>query len=87
MFYILCCAQLIMTKATIEHLKYITPKSLRDFRDDTNTFISFASSTGKNGLIQLGLNGKGNYCVKIKDRVEEHANSLQAVDRYVELVS
>jgi hypothetical protein len=76
-----------MSKAKIEHLKHITPKALRDFRDDENTFISFASSTGKNGLIQLGLNGKGNYCVIIKDKVEEHINILQAVDRYTELVS
>lgn len=71
-----------------KHLQEITPKALREFREDTELFMTFASSSGKNGLVQLGVNGKGNYITKHRrNKIVEHANSLQAVQEYTKLLS
>ena len=71
-----------------KHLKEVTPKALREFREDAELFISFASSRGKNGFVQIGVNGKGNYVTKDRrNKIIEYVNSLQAVEEYNRLLS
>jgi len=76
-----------MSKAIKQHLEIVTPENLRLFRDGSETFISFASSICKNGRIEVGVNGKGQYGVKTRNGLEVFMNALQAVKDYSEKVT
>jgi hypothetical protein len=79
-----------MDKATKMHLEEITPEAL-EFWKQHKAFISFASSTGKNGHIELGVNGTGFYAVKQKKGMSSNTtyymSEKEAIKQYAELLS
>lgn len=80
-----------MNKAIKMHLENITIENLMLWRT-RNAYSSFASSTGKNGHVDLGVNGNGDYVVRYRitgeTKEEEYFSSAEkAIERYIELVS
>lgn len=71
-----------------KHFEGITPEKLKEFREDPTLFVTYASSTSKNGFLELGLTGSGNYATRLsrKDTLV-HKTPLQAVEHYKSLLT
>lgn len=75
------------SKFVKEHMKLVTPNALRQFRSDEETFISFASSVGKFGHVEIGVNVKGRYVVRTKDSSKTFVVADDAVKEYERLIT
>lgn len=74
-----------MSKAIKEHLESITVESLMQFRSEA--FISMASSSGRHGRYNLGVNAVGQFVVKTRTETFTFNNPAQSIEKYAELVS
>lgn len=74
-----------MTKAIKQHLESITVDNLMQFRSEA--FASMASSLGRNGSFNLGVNAVGQFVVKTKTETFTFNNPADAIEKYSELVS
>jgi hypothetical protein len=75
----------IMSKAIKQHLESITVDNLMQFRSEA--FASMASSPGRNGSFNLGVNAVGQFVVKSKTETFAFNNPADAIEKYSELVS
>ncbi len=75
-----------MDKATQTHLENVTPEILERWREE-NAFASFASSTGRNGHVELGIDGTGLYVVKDNGKQINYHCPATAIKRYTKLIS
>jgi hypothetical protein len=79
-----------MTRATKVHLEGITKESFMNWLSN-DAFITYASSTGKNGLVELGVDGRGNYAVRIRHKTGRdthfYNNANKAIKAYGELLT
>lgn len=74
-----------MSKAIKDHLKNVTVENLEEFRNDA--FISFASSTSRNGRFEIGVDSFSRYVVKHNGIAFIYNDPQSAVQMYHELVS
>ena len=79
-----------MTRATQVHLEGITKESFTNWLSN-DAFITYASSTGKNGLVELGVDGRGNYAVRIRHKTGRdthfYKNANKAIKAYSEFLT
>lgn len=79
-----------MTRATQVHLEGITKESFTNWLSN-DAFITYASSAGKNGLVELGVDGRGNYAVRIRHKtgIDTHFynNANKAIKAYGEFLT
>jgi hypothetical protein len=73
-----------MSKAIKDHLKNVTVENLEEFRKEA--FVSFASSTGRNGRFEIGVDAFSRYVVKHNDKILIYNDAESAVEMYHELV-
>jgi len=68
-----------------QHLEQINVENLMQFRADA--FLSMASSSGRIGSFNLGVNAAGQFVVKSKTETFVFNNPSDAIDKYTELLS
>jgi len=72
-----------MTRAIQVHLDGITKESFTNWLSN-DAFITYTSSTGKNGFTKLGVDGRGNYAVRTKNKTHSYKNADLAIKAYGE---
>jgi hypothetical protein len=70
-----------MNKGDKLHLESITSENLIKFRF-SNSFMAFASSSGSDGVKQIGVNGLGQYVVKLGGLELYYSDPEKAVELY-----
>jgi len=73
-----------MSKAIKDHLQNVTVANLEEFKNEA--FVSFASSTGRNGRFEIGVDAYSRYVVKDNGKILIYNNAESAVEMYHELV-
>ena len=74
-----------MSTAIEKHLESVTLNNFLEWKNET--FHKYASSTTKNGTVELGCDGNGNSVVKHKGEiVKETLSHYDAVETYKQLV-
>lgn len=68
-----------------EHFENITVANLLKWRE--TAFCSFASSTGKYGHCELGINGLGDWAVRHKFNTHTFDYAHKAIEKYKEIVN
>jgi len=68
-----------MTRAIQVHLDGITKESFTNWLSN-DAFITYASSTGKNGFTELGVDGRENYAVRTKNKTGKDTHSYKSAD-------
>jgi hypothetical protein len=74
--------EIIMTTATEAHLTEITKENFTSWLNDT--FISYASSMGKNGLVELGVDGRGNPVIRTNHKTGKETYYYSNVNKAIE---
>lgn len=74
-----------------DHLKDITPDLLLIFKTKL-AFCPFASASGNNGLVQIGVDGNGIYNVRVKHKsgnntIYYFTTPSEAINKYSELIT
>ena len=57
-----------------QHMKCVTPSLLKNWKEH-DAFIPFASSVGIHGQVEIGVNGKGYYAVKLHMKTGKNTTS------------
>lgn len=74
-----------MNRSTQLHLEGITKESFNNWLSN-DAFITYASSKGENGLVELGVDGRGNHAVRIRHKTGRdthfYNNANKAIKAY-----
>lgn len=74
-----------MSKATENHLESVTLNNFLYWKNET--FHKYASTTTKNGTVELGCDGNGNSVVKHKGKiVKESLSHYITIETYKQIV-
>ena len=71
-----------MKLTTQVHLEGITKGSFTNWLNH-EAFITYASSTGENGLVELGVDGRGNYAVRLRHKKGANTNFYKDVNEAI----
>ena len=74
-----------MSKFIESHLEKITVENLLEFKSEA--YISMASSSGRRGSYNLGVNASGQFVVKTRTETFVFDKPEDAIEKYKELVS
>jgi hypothetical protein len=71
-----------MADAKQTFLEGITKENFTNWLHN-DAFIAYASSSGKNGLVELGVDGRGNYAIRLRHKTGIDTHFYKNADRAV----
>jgi len=65
-----------------EHLERVSVDGFEQWKFYSSPFLSFASSSGKRGIIEVGINSDGKPAIKKQGKIHEMSSVEQAISEY-----
>jgi hypothetical protein len=72
----------IMEQYQKEHLERVSVDGFEQWKFYSSPFLSFASSSGKHGIIEVGINSDGKPAIKKQGKIHEMSSAEQAINEY-----